>query len=1703
MPGAGRKRRQIEESIPVVIDVSRVPHLPKHARVVSQSVPSGVDNAMSSPASSLRRSLALAATAIFGLACAVLAPRAPEAAPPTTTLLLQPSRLAGFTAINSWDSGVGAFPADTRGILRVRGKVDVKGGAVSGVAVLIDNRLIGVADVNPNGGAFYAGIDIQNNSLAAGQHVLLLKPVFPDGSQGTAEAALFNVLQTGGGGNALGPQVFYEIGRTQTPDGNPFNLTNATPFVEDSALFRNKYTFSNSGTFRLQGEALPSTAGRFVRALEAGYIDPATGNFIVGIENLGVAPVAAGQPLRFDVQWPLPGKSPFPDGVQAVVLRAIESDGVTDYRSPFLSRTILVDTAPPAPIPTLPTAVSRPNGMATELFVRGRTFVFSGTVSDPGAREANGDLRGANGGALPTGSGFTSSVEVEIFDRTGLPVNPERFLSSLTLPVDSDGRFLTQLTVPSDGEYRITTRASDFAGNTSSPVELRFQVDGTVPTFTINKPKEGVNAVTANTDIEFEVAENNLLLDTTTNNPATTNYQIQNASGANVLGTLPALTTTDLGGVPRRTRLTASVNLPEGGEYNLIATVIDKASNVAAITRKFSVDKSDPTVTGLTLAANPATGKKATTGEIYAGGMSITATAQDGLALSKVELVVDGIVVQSTDRLANNTLLRDTTGPQSITFNLDTKTLLDGSHKVRIRATDGAARTGESTESTYEVDNAAPVITILAPNTGELIRGDGAAEKILFTVREKNVDNTKVVVTVGGATVAATADPIAGDVTTFHVTASLAEGLNRSVVVNAEDLLGNRTSPPAGRIIDIDNAAPASSILAIEKGAAATDNLVARVDQPDLVRGNLTVRARVTDSLRLSGAELLVDGASRASVTATGTSQDVTFPLDTRTLSEGVHDVRVRAIDAANRTTDSDPARRIDVDNTVPTITVLLPVPNSVVRGEGADIKVRIRVRERNLDRTKVTVNVDGANVPLTVEGTAGDDTTFTGSSVLVEKAAALLTASAEDSVGNKSADERVTFDVDTTAPVSARPTLAVGGPTGRLLTTTVPNLVRGPLAISGRTTDNIRMRSAELLVDGASRENRTVTGTGGDVTFTLETGTLSDGVHSLVILATDSAGRSTASATVTIQTDNTLPVINIVSPSPGAILLGDNPTSEKVRVNVTDANLTEVRVTAGGQTFVATPATSPTGFPVAVVRQANVSTVTISGPLTTEGEGLTLTIQATDALDSVATDTRLYTSDRADPTSLRPTVAPVAGAANVVSGPVSGDPALRVVRGGVLISGDVRDTLRLVLAELLVGGTVVQQIPISDAGRLGGPIPFGALDTNTLQDGTAQAVQIRATDSAGRTFTSAALTLVPDRTAPRFNSARLLPRAGGPIDPVEVNQPLPFDGTRQSRPEGSTGFQIQEVITAGRSVFEKVIFGNVRIAVNETLFEAFTVATNSPVARFEKSDLNGVYTPFEAGINVDTHTRVPAAVRLDTATREIVIDNVYLPVNAIFGVRLRVGLLDLATNGSVNLDSPGAIFQVITNSQIPSADRFALIATRTVRRAKVLGRVHLGIGPPLFGDEEAAFTPTTGIRRTQEGLLRVLGNTSIPISFRLLDDPMGEERIDLSNVRVEIVELRAGQDPRVVDTFRQADLKADDPEGVTPRDTSTLTAAGTIVNAGDRLRFTVRISPGKYRRGATYAVRVRAFEDTSQAVGVDQDSAALRTAAGFMVDFR
>ncbi len=460
------------------------------------------------------------------------------------------------------------------------------------------------------------------------------------------------------------------------------------------------------------------------------------------------------------------------------------------------------------------------------------------------------------------------------------------------------------------------------------------------------------------------------------------------------------------------------------------------------------------------------------------------------------------------------------------------------------------------------------------------------------------------------------------------------------------------------------------------------------------------------------------------------------------TPADGPFALRSTVLDNAGNVTQS--TLNFVVDTTPPAITINQPAAGATAT---SPLAANVTVVDANLDTNagRTTFQLDaGAAVNPAIASVANTHT-LTANFNNVSQGSHTLTVVAFDRAGNRSASTR-TFTVDNEDPVA-------------VLTTPTAAAVRsGVVAVSGSVTDSLRLRRWELFLDGTLPGNviaqMDVSGTAAPVAANLNTFALTDGPHTLVLRATDEAGR-TGTVSTAFVTDNTAPAITITSPSAAGFV--NNPVAASFLV--TDANLdvTTVRATLDGLPL-ALPALVP----------GNSATVNLTLPLLNEGPH-TLVVMAMDRASlapNSAVATRPFVLDGGSPTA--EITVPDRDPLN----PAINDGQVR--RGRLLVKGVVRDARQLRRYELYLDGlAAANQIVSRDvSGTVQDIDPFD-LDTTRLTDGL-HALTLRAVDDSDR-IGQVTRTFVVDNAAPIINLKT--PPTGfiGDADPATPGTQVPI----------------------------------------------------------------------------------------------------------------------------------------------------------------------------------------------------------------------------------------------------------------------------------------------------------------------------------------
>lgn len=448
----------------------------------------------------------------------------------------------------------------------------------------------------------------------------------------------------------------------------------------------------------------------------------------------------------------------------------------------------------------------------------------------------------------------------------------------------------------------------------------------------------------------------------------------------------------------------------------------------------------------------------------------------------------------------------------------------EGTNVISVNATDAAGNTGGTSVEVIR-DTISPVVGVTSPPAGSVV-GTSPVDVTIDVA-----DLTATAIDAGGA---AAALPAGGGSVTVSV--DLAGGVN-DVAITVTDAAGNETTLTHRIVLDLD--APLVSIESPADGArfgagASPVAVTARVD--DLSATTVTSSpAGIATSLPAGGGVVL--GA-----------------LD---LVEGTNTLSLTATDATGRT--SSASVTVVLDTTAPVASFASPQAGDALRGI-VDLHVAAADPLPGSGVASVLVTLDGN--ALTTLTAAPFETTLDTTSLA--DGPHLLALTATDGAGNAGTPVPVSITVDNTPPA-----VHVAAPAdGSVVGGTVPFEVTVSDATSGVAEAAMTVGGQAPTTD-ASRIYATPVAS--DSLHGAEDTTLRpDGLVSFAVTVRDAAG-NVATASVSVELDNSNPASSLVAPHDGDVVRG----GITIQAAASDPHLASLTLLVDG-VQVATSTTSP-----------------------------------------------------------------------------------------------------------------------------------------------------------------------------------------------------------------------------------------------------------------------------------------------------------------------------------------------------------------------------------------------------------------------------------------------------------------------------------------------------------------------------------------------
>ena len=711
-------------------------------------------------------------------------------------------------------------------------------------------------------------------------------------------------------------------------------------------------------------------------------------------------------------------------------------------------------------------------------------------------------------------------------------------------------------TAVSDGNYALSLHVTDLAGNTGTSSAITVTVDNTAPSATITSPTAGSSPLSGSVSV---------VLASSDANPASWTLRASSSTISSGSGAPPssvawdttqsaypdgsyALTlqaTDQVGNTSTSTAVTVTVDntgpllsiSPFGSGDHIGATVsvtgsivetnldtwvlqvkqgatviatLDSgnASSVGNLTSGISWDTTtgsfpdgsyDLVLTATDLAGNAASVTLAVGVRNLAPIITVTAPSKSGFVTNQ------SVTPRATSDVGvlTATVTIDGGAPASYDPTSGPAFTSDGVYVVTFVATDSQNQQTSTVQRTFTIDTTSPDPVISSPSSG-VLSGDIVISG--STSSEANPDTWTVTVRSGtdaGGSIALSVSGSGSSASASWDTVAVSDG-TFTIRMQATDKAGNSTTS-TGVTVTVDNTDPAPTITSHSAG--------------DVVSGQVAVTGAVVEA-NLSSWALKAD----STVIATGTGSSVSGTWDTSSgFGDGSHTLTLSATDLAGNTGTTSVV--VTVDNSAPATSVTSPANGSIVRGT-------VPVVGSISDASSVTWTLKADS---TVIGTgSGSSATASWDTTGYSDGAHTLSLLATDAAGNSAVASSVTVTVDNAVPVPTITSPSAGA------------LVRGNIAISGTIVDG-NVDTWVLKIDSAT----IASGSGSSVSATWDSTSVADGSHTLTLEATDSAGNSATSSGVTVNVDNSVPLVSVSTPSGGAVVAD----TVEIAGTVTDAN--------------------------------------------------------------------------------------------------------------------------------------------------------------------------------------------------------------------------------------------------------------------------------------------------------------------------------------------------------------------------------------------------------------------------------------------------------------------------------------------------------------------------------------------------------------------
>jgi VCBS repeat-containing protein len=944
---------------------------------------------------------------------------------------------------------------------------------------------------------------IATSSLADGVHSITARATDAAGNQTTSTALSVTIDSVGAAPVVTG--ITTDTGSSST-DG----ITNDTTLTVNGTSEANAVIKVFDGVTQL-GTATASAAGAWSFVDSRTLTNGSVHNYNATATDVAGNTSGASNTFVATIDTAAPAAPSVPDLTAASDTGSSNTDNLTKNTSPAFTGT----TEPFATVILLEGTTSRGTGVAdssgnwtitVNVVLTSGTHSFSARATDvagntgatsaaltitidttPPAVPGAPDLTAASDSGSSSTDNITN-ITTPTFTGTAVAGSLVELLDGTTVvgsaTATSGGTWTITASTLSSGVHSIAARATDPAGNTSgNSTALSVTIDTTPPAVSTPDLTAASDSGSSSTD--------NITRITTPAFSGTTEagLTVQLLEGSTVLGSAVAT-----GG-----NWTITSTALSEGVHNITARATDAAGNQgvsSALTITIDVTgPAAPSVPDMTDASD--SGISNTDNLTNITTPTFTGTGEPGATITLLE----GSTTRGTttaDSLGNWTII--------------SSALAAGAHSLTARATDVAGNNGATSGAlSVTIDTTPPAVSapdlIASSDTGA--SNTDNITSIPTPTFTGTAEAGSTVQLFDGATLVGSATATGG---TWTITSSaLGDGVH-TLTARATDAAGNVSANSSALSVTIDTTNPTVSdpdlAAASDSGLSNTDNLT-NVKTP-VFTGTAEAGSTVT----------LMEGAT---VLGTATATGGNWSITSSALVDGGHALFAKATDlAGNQATSNTLGVTIDTAApAAPTVPDLNAASDSGTSSTDNITKINTPTFSGTTEANATITLLEGATALGTTTADGGGNWSVTSSALA--DGVHNITARASDAAGNvSSASAALSVTIDTAPPTVTPPILLPANDSGVSNSDHITNVATPMFTGMAESGAFVELLDGTTVVGST-----TATGGTGLVSWSITSGFLTDGVHTLTSRATDAAGNVSAnSSPLTVTIDTTPPAV-------------------------------------------------------------------------------------------------------------------------------------------------------------------------------------------------------------------------------------------------------------------------------------------------------------------------------------------------------------------------------------------------------------------------------------------------------------------------------------------------------------------------------------------------------------------------------------------------